>query len=506
MRSTLIVISAAALFLALTGFDCASTEMTTAKVAIKQKDFDKAEASLKKELAARPQNGEAWNMLSEIYEAKKMFPEMLDAQNKALAATLPALSQAEKDNIYYKRYNLWVASYEAARGAYVKALKGDDKAGLQDALQRLDMATTLRPDYAENIYLRAAILHELKDRPNETKANKDYIEAVKADVDRGVAAGLAIGMKPDQVIAKLGKPAKSAVDSTGGFLRYATDDLVIYFEPAVSDDPTVVGWKYFKGVSVPERLKENTWYLRSAPTYTLGIDAYYAADELPEAEKTRANALYDEALRYLQAVQKFDMTQDRVGQVIADIYGRTNRTAEAKAAFEENIRQNPNDPSLYINYGTLLVNLKDYTGAIENFKKVLTVADKSDSKYHDALFNLGAVYKNWGADLQKAAGVNPSAKQIDEFSGKLRESANYFEQYRTVHGKGDFGALSELANLYVVLDKKSELRGIVGELESLRADNERNADYWNTMSGVYARINDIKKAEEAAKKADSLMK
>src|SRR5690606_5861980 len=103
---------------------------------------------------------------------------------------------------------------------------------------------------------------------------------------------------------------------------------------------------------------------------------------------------------YLQMVQAFDLQQEKVGQVIADIYAKTNRSDEARRSFEENIRQNPNDPALYINYGTLLVNLKEYQSAVDNFKKVLTLTKDNEERHLTALFNLGAVYKNWGAHLQ----------------------------------------------------------------------------------------------------------
>jgi tetratricopeptide (TPR) repeat protein len=501
MRSTLIALSAATLFLALSGFDCASTEMTTAKMAIRNKDYDKAEVNLKKEVAARPQNGDAWAMLADIYEQKNKYPEMLDAQEKALAATQPALSAQEQENIYLKRYNAWLATYNGALGAYRKASDGDN-AQYQEALRLLDAASTLRPGYAENIYMRAAIYNEMKDKAQESATNKAYVDAVRSDVEKGMAAGLMLGMTRQQAEAKLGKAAKVEFDSTGGFMQYATNDLVLYFDPSAHGDPTLVGWKYFQGEKLPDALKQSTQYIRSAPYYSLGIDAYDIAIEA-KSDAAKATASYDEALRYLQAAQQLDPAQTKAGQVIADIYGRTNRTGEAKAAFEANIKQNPNDPSAYINYGTLLVNLKDYPGAIDNFTKALGAAKEGEEKYQTALFNLGAVYKNWGADLQKAAGDKPSNKQVDEYMGKLKESAQYFERYRK-NSAGDYAALAELANLYLVLGKTGEAKQLVTQLEGLQSSNESNAEYWDVMSRVYAVTNDIKKSEEAAKKADSV--
>src|SRR5690606_28319627 len=105
----------AMLFLASTGFECASTEMATAKVALKRKDFQKAEESLKREVAARPGNGEAWDLLGELYFDQGRFAEMDEAYRKAEAATAPAISQDTRAVILNRRIDAWVQKFNAAR-------------------------------------------------------------------------------------------------------------------------------------------------------------------------------------------------------------------------------------------------------------------------------------------------------------------------------------------------------------------------------------------------------
>ena len=205
-------------------------------------------------------------------------------------------------------------------------------------------------------------------------------------------------------------------------------------------------------------------------------------------------------------VERLDPQQEGVGPVIADIYVRSNRTGEAKTAYEENIRQNPNDAGLRINYGTLLVNLKDYSGAIEQFKKAVDLTQNSDEKHQTALFDLGAVYKNWGADLQKNAGDKATKAQIDEYSGKLRESLKYFDQLRAIQGGQDFRLLSEMANLYLVLGQDADFTRTLGSLESLKGANDESSEYWSVMSRLYTIKGDGKKAQDALDRADALAK
>ncbi len=502
MRKVLVVLSAATVYMALSGFDCASTEMTTAKVALQRKDMAKAEENLKKEVAARPQNSEAWVLLGDIYEQQGRYTDMSEAYSRALVATQPTLKPEERSNISAKRYNLWLMNFNAALELRDSAETTGNRALFEQALGKVDTAMLLRPGYPDNYFVRAAIHQDLKDEAATAKANRDYIEAARADIDAGMKAGLALGLTAAQVESALGKPSAGQVTpDRGGFYRYPTNDLYVYFGPAAAGGaPVVEGWHYFNDDGTPEPIRAAQYTIRSAPYYALGVDAYYDGEKNPRS--------YDEALNYLQMVQKLDRQQEKIGQVIADIYMRTNRTDEARQSFQESIKANPNDPALYINYGTLLVGLKDYRAAITNFEKSLSLTKPGEERHLTSLFNLGAVYKNWGASLQdsikKVSNNRESKAQQEVYAEKLRESLKYFEQYRKAQGGTDFAVLSELANLYIVLGDEQKLRETIVTLEAVESRNTGNRDYWQAMSRVYVIIGETAKAEAAQAKADRL--
>jgi len=489
MRKTFVALSVVTLFMALTGFDCASTEMTTAKVAMQSKDYKKAEEYLKKETAARPQNGEAWVLLGDLYNQQERYVDMANAYDKALAAQ-PPITGDNMAKVAIDRYNAWLSKYNSAQKNY--AAKSYDQ-----ALRDLDTAVMLRPEYADNVLLRGLVYRETSNKAEENRAYNRYIELVRSDVDAGLQAGLKLGMTRDQVEAKLGKATNQKInDASGGFAYYEPKNLAVYYAvQGAGEAPKVNGWRYFSGPTTDIQ-REMEWAIRSAPYYTLGVEAYQEG----ETNKQR----YDDALRYLQTVERLDLGQEGIGPVIADIYVRSNRTGEAKSSFEENLRQNPNDAGLRINYGTLLVNMKDYSGAIEQFQNAATMTQPSDEKHQTALFDLGAVYKNWGAELQSKYGDKPTKAQIDEYSGKLRESLKYFEQLRTIQGGKDFRLLSEMANLYMVLDQTADLDRTVSALEGLKTTNAESSEYWNVLSRLYVVMGKAKPAEEAAAKADAL--
>jgi len=62
--------------MAFVGFDCSSTEMTSAKLYIQQKNYDKALESLQKEVAKNPQSAEGYYYLGYVYGEKDQYGQM----------------------------------------------------------------------------------------------------------------------------------------------------------------------------------------------------------------------------------------------------------------------------------------------------------------------------------------------------------------------------------------------------------------------------------------------
>ena len=57
------------------GFQCASPEMTTAKLAIRNSEWEKATTNLEKELSKNPKNIEAWIMLTQVHQSTGRYEE-----------------------------------------------------------------------------------------------------------------------------------------------------------------------------------------------------------------------------------------------------------------------------------------------------------------------------------------------------------------------------------------------------------------------------------------------
>jgi len=505
MRRSVLLFPLAALFLALSGFDCggASSQMTTAKLAAQRRDYPAAAAALEKEVELRPNNGLAWFTLAEVYDELERPVDALRAIERARTATEPKLTAVQLEDTYIRQFNLW-------RNTYNRALDAYRKTDMTRALAILDTAIIVGPDYAENLYFKGTIYDDMKADAGGRGADaeaasmdarrlrtyEDYVKAVGPMVEMGTKLGLALQMSPASVEAKLGKPTRSDVsDTMGGFYYYQSQNLYVYFAPATTERGLAVeGWKVFDA-AIPERLRSAPVLLRADPYAVLGMSAQSAKK-------------HDDALRYLQTLSRLDPNRAGVSAAITQIYLDTKRIDQAIASIREEINANPKDARPHIDLGNLYFGAERFGDASKSFENVLALGlPATDDNVRIALFNLGAVYKNWGAKVQdsikKVSGGKPTKAQTDAYMAPLRESVKYFERYRSTNAS-EFQVLVELGNLYDVLGDTPNRDRMITALEGLASSNASNRDYWRSMSRLYALLGDAKKAEAADKRADTL--
>ena len=145
-----------AVFLSVTGFQCGSAGMESAKLYIKQKQYDKAQASLQKELQKDPKNDEAWYDLGTVQFTLNNYAAMNESFTQALA-----LSETHKADIALYRYQSWAALYNDGVKAYNK---GKDSASYYDkAIEDFRTALAMEPDSVSTYYVTALASFAKKD-------------------------------------------------------------------------------------------------------------------------------------------------------------------------------------------------------------------------------------------------------------------------------------------------------------------------------------------------------
>lgn len=136
------------------GYQCSSTEITSAKLYIQQKNYDKAIEALEKEIAKNPKSDEGYYWMGVAYSEKEDVDKTLENFNKSLGVS----KKFEKEITDYRLRN-WVTYFNRSIGFYNKAasVQADDsvKVFMEKSAQASQTAIKFMPDSAST-YLNLA--------------------------------------------------------------------------------------------------------------------------------------------------------------------------------------------------------------------------------------------------------------------------------------------------------------------------------------------------------------
>lgn len=174
---------------------------------------------------------------------------------------------------------------------------------------------------------------------------------------------------------------------------------------------------------------------------------------------------------------------------------------------EDLIAKNPNNKYYWSQYGDIMMNSGKYDEAIEKYKKALDI----DSEFDLVVRNIASAYKNKASVIQKAqADAISKDKTVKADTEKyfpfLRESAKFFEKSRRSSTfRNDFIVLSELANIYTVL-QDSKLQDALTELENLEPSipQESKERYYLSLLAIYGANKMDAKYDQTQKKIENL--
>ncbi len=123
------------------GFQCGSSEMTSAKLYMQQKNYERADTALQKEVAKNPKNSEAWFLLGRIHLEQGDIPGMVADFDKSMQGENAA--EFAKDITDARKY-AWQVSLNKGAAAYNRSafLQKEGSAAKADSVQTyLKMAT-----------------------------------------------------------------------------------------------------------------------------------------------------------------------------------------------------------------------------------------------------------------------------------------------------------------------------------------------------------------------------
>ena len=140
------------------GFQCASREMTTAKVAVQNKDYPKAVEFFQLELQKNPNNTEALIALTETY----IMMEDVEGANRTFTLLRQKDSiRSVKERIPVLRNQIWTKAYNDGFVSYQRYMQSGDLQHGQKGLEMLDIGITHMPRIVDFYILKASIYEKM---------------------------------------------------------------------------------------------------------------------------------------------------------------------------------------------------------------------------------------------------------------------------------------------------------------------------------------------------------
>ncbi len=152
------------------GYQCGSTEITSAKLYIQQKNYPKAIEVLQKEITKNPKSDEGYQLLGYIYGEQGDFDKMIDSYDKSLA-----ISKSYEKDINNSRKYFWAQAYNRGVNYFQRgnnALKtSPDSAQIyyDKSIADFNSAIRIEPDSADT-YKNLAFVY-LSKGDNEAAVN-----------------------------------------------------------------------------------------------------------------------------------------------------------------------------------------------------------------------------------------------------------------------------------------------------------------------------------------------
>ncbi len=435
-------------------FQCGSPEFTGAKVYIQQKNYKEAVRLLEAETQKNPGNEEAWYLLG-LTKGKDLDDYV--GMNMAFNAALK-LSNVHQREIHALRYQKWVDHLNEGVNLLNKAMT-DSSQYYDKSIHEFNRAIEA---WSDTSLTYRYLGHAYNSKGVADSAITAYTKAWDLGQDKEAY------MRAGRLYTQRGLDLKSKFETDNAEKLHIMRGLADIDRGSYKNDVMQALGAPDNVKKGPKNSKKEEWtYAKYNLTlvfegdrvltktmskpYDAGVDstAYHNA----EKEFSKAIAIFEK-------IKEVDPKDNQNLSLLLQAYVESNRIVEATAAFKQAVLNEPGNKTNHYILGVLHRTTGDFTDAISEFKEAL----KIDPAYGDALFDLGATYYNWGVDILKAA--QDKGEENVEYKEKFKEALPYLEQ-----------------------------------VTQIKPDD---AQVWETLGTIYARLGQADKAQKALDQADKI--
>jgi tetratricopeptide (TPR) repeat protein len=351
----------------------------------------------------------------------------------------------------------------------------------------LDLANK-KVEEVQNLSLAAKAYIDLVAVEKTSGKDKYSVQAQKAIDDiKGKLVNFAVDKQAD-------KKFKEASDLLFQVYELDTNDLnKLYFSAtyALYDKEYDTALKYYEELKKQNYSGEETQYF--AKNSITEKEDYFGSNAAAKSDRDSKIKL---KLYIEPREEKIPSKRGEVYKRIASILFEKGRIAEAKIAFADAKKENPEDTSLIIAEAELYYKEKDF----ETYKKLLNVALEKNPNNADLIFNLGVVSHN-NKDLVEAEKLYNKAISIDpNYGSAYLNLANLKLDKRNVivEQMNKLGNSTIDTKKYDFLKKQSEsilISEVLPLLEKANQIDSTNEDIKTLLLRIYGALDMTDKAK-----------
>jgi len=380
-HSRLLIVISFLIGIVLTGFQCSSTELTSAKLYIEQKNFDKALDMLQKDVEKNPKSDEGYFLMGHVYGEMGDLEKMISSFDNSISISDKFATQIGEQKGFHwaNNFNKGVNNFQRGN----KVADPDSATIFYDrSIKFFKDATLIEPDSAENyrniafVYLSAGKTEEAIDPLNklvEMEKSEDGYQYL-GDVYYTLGTNKNIDFKnnnnaQDSIDALAYFNSAINILEEGRKLYPENKDLLVTlsesyvgankidvamdtFKASVEADPNNQYFRYNYGVLLlnenryEEAKEQFTKALEIDPEYenaiyNIGVTYVKWGTQINEdAEKQGIisedyKQKYELALPYLERVVELDPTNGQMWEILGKVYSVLGMQDEAANAFDK---------------------------------------------------------------------------------------------------------------------------------------------------------------------------
>lgn len=374
MKKVFIYLSLASMIFGIMAFQCASAELTGAKLYINQKQYEKAKEALNKEVAKNPLSDEGWYLLGFLHGEEGNIDEMLAAFDKSMGASNKFAPQIKEAKLYH-----WATSFNKGVSVFNNAAKTTDADSIKMYFQKsADLfinAIKCEPD-SEITYTNLAM----------TYINMGEVEKAVSPLEKMIS----FGKSPDayvmlgQIYLDKGNELNEKADSAAAQVNFEKaisilekgrekfpDDSEILLRVSnayIGANKLEVAMDAFKKGVVQE--PDNKFYKYNYGVLLLNSADFAAAEEqftkAVALDPDYTNAVYNLAVTYVRWGAKMREEMEAKGEN-NELY--KDKFKLAIPYLEKYLSVNPKEPVIWELLGRVYANLGMQEKSLEAFEK-----------------------------------------------------------------------------------------------------------------------------------------